>query len=640
MVKHKSFPQATRSKHVSDTITAKTAFHPFLPLFASAVLSLDAYRLQIISIETGAVQSEYALDRGAECSCLSWGTEIAVADSHNKKKRKITTPAVSSEKALLAIGLASGDILLYSPTIADVVKTLASAHTSQVTDFLFVEKSTIGWSCGLDGRIVEWDLGQGKQKRKFSGESNNTRYKLAYKSPYLIHASHTIHGYKANLEKPSFTVTGHTSPIHSVIYSGSSSHFLTAAEGDRFVNIYKIDFGCQNIGALVSESDVEKLSGNDTILASLTADGTIELFTTPFNVTDSSKRRKSITRGSTSRITISRPDGQKVLPVDLVFRKDDIYIAWFEGPRTVLEAVRWRDTETKALVEKPIELVRKRVSTYEAKMNGVSNKGYQEAHSTTVAGNNMADMDIDEPEPSMTNGIHNEEKSDDEAEPTLGEKLQALELANPSTNTEVGVQKSIPASSLTVVLTQSLKTRDQALLETCLNHQDTRVVVATVQKMNPALAVELLELLAERMARKPARAGSLGIWVRWVIVAHGSHLITLPHLVKTLATLQSTLSARAATLPRLLELQGRLDIIDAHMELRKEVPGRNDDDDDDPEVEYLEGESEGDMLEEGESEESDEDRDEDDLEVLDDEEAEICEVESGEDEQAEGGDSE
>src|SRR5690606_2148375 len=50
-------------------------------------------------------------------------------------------------------------------------------------------------------------------------------------------------------------------------------------------------------------------------------------------------------------------------------------------------------------------------------------------------------------------------------------------------------------------------------------------------------------------------------------------LVSLPNLVKTLSTLHGTLTTRAAALPRLLALQGRLDMLNAQLELRNSMRG-------------------------------------------------------------------
>ena len=85
------------------------------------------------------------------------------ADKKSKKKRKRANEAGAEESetsVVLALGLSKGSVLLYSPAEAAVVGSLDGGHVGEVTDFRFVDggKGSRGWSCGTDGKVVEWDL--------------------------------------------------------------------------------------------------------------------------------------------------------------------------------------------------------------------------------------------------------------------------------------------------------------------------------------------------------------------------------------------------------------------------------------------------------------------------------------------------
>ena len=94
-----------------------------------------------------------------------------------------------------------------------------------------------------------------------------------------------------------------------------------------------------------------------------------------------------------------------------------------------------------------------------------------------------------------------------------------------------------------------------------------------------------------------------GEWVRWTLVAHGGYLVTLPGLVRTLSGLYATLNTRAGALPRLLALQGRLDMLHSQVALRDEIRGQGEEKD--------EGEDEGVVYVEGETREVDSEVDSD-----------------------------
>ena len=205
-----------------------------------------------------------------------------------------------------------------------------------------------------------------------------------------------------------------------------------------------------------------------------------------------------------------------------------------------------------------------------------------QAQTVVVAGADQADLELpDADDADSDDAATSDDESDDEdapakaEEPTFADRFSALEVsAAPHTSLTTssrGAPKTPSAGALTSVLTQALKTNDTALLESCLSSTSPTTIRNTVRKLPSPLAVTLLERLAERLARKPGRAGSLGEWVRWTLVAHGGYLVTLPNLVRTLSGLYSTLNTRAGALPRLLALQGRLDMLHSQVALREEI---------------------------------------------------------------------
>ncbi|KAI9849003.1 MAG: Small subunit (SSU) processome component [Sclerophora amabilis] len=159
------------------------------------------------------------------------------------------------------------------------------------------------------------------------------------------------------------------------------------------------------------------------------------------------------------------------------------------------------------------------------------------------------------------------------------------------------------AASLGTVLAQALKTSDVDLLESCLHMSDIETVRSTIQRLPSSLASTLLQKLAERLHRRPGRAGNLMIWVQWTLVSHGGHLASQPELMNKLRTLHKVIKERASGLQSLLSLKGKLDMLEAQMQLRKNIKASADagsSDDDEEGVIYVEGpDDEEDSEEEG-----------------------------------------
>lgn len=154
--------------------------------------------------------------------------------------------------------------------------------------------------------------------------------------------------------------------------------------------------------------------------------------------------------------------------------------------------------------------------------------------------------------------------------------------------------------SLGTVLTQSLRTNDVNLLETCLQVKSIPTVRATIERLDSALATSLLKKLAERLHRRPGRAGSLMIWIQWTLVAHGGYMVNKPEVMRQLASLYRVVQERANSLQPLLALKGKLDMLEAQLTLRQRLQARFKarnpiDDENDDRIVYVEGQEESDM---------------------------------------------
>ena len=202
------------------------------------------------------------------------------------------------------------------------------------------------------------------------------------------------------------------------------------------------------------------------------------------------------------------------------------------------------------------------------------------------------------------------EASRDIAEPSFGELLranapepvdvQAAFAAPPQQVVAPSGERglNLPSGmSLGTVLTQSLRTNDMDLLETCFHIKDFPIVRATIERLDSSLATVLLQRLAERLHSRPGRAGGLMVWIQWTLVAHGGYLASQPELMKKLAALHQVVQDRANSLQSLLALKGKLDMLEAQMNLRKNMQARPKalhglHEDDEEAVIYVEGQEE------------------------------------------------
>ena len=226
--------------------------------------------------------------------------------------------------------------------------------------------------------------------------------------------------------------------------------------------------------------------------------------------------------------------------------------------------------------------------------NDAEEEELSDKHSEPVSKNSTpSDEDItmkyaDSASDASVGALDKPEPSEEANEPTFGEMIRAkaaeaidvqgnLPSKNQTSLATVGDQTlSLPSGlSLGTILTQSLRTNDVNLLETCFHAKDLATVRATIERIDSSLAMILLERLAERLHSRPGRAGSLMVWIQWTIVAHGGYLASQPDFMKKLSSLYRVVSERANSLHSLLALKGKLDMLEAQLNLRKAMQGRS-----------------------------------------------------------------
>ncbi|KAL5343729.1 Dip2/Utp12 family-domain-containing protein [Aspergillus crustosus] len=203
-----------------------------------------------------------------------------------------------------------------------------------------------------------------------------------------------------------------------------------------------------------------------------------------------------------------------------------------------------------------------------------------------------------------------EEDEDDEGEtvePTFGELMRAHAAEEIDVEAELDddvhtrslipgkpittVQQIPSGVSLATVLSQSLKTNDNDMLEACFHTGDAGTIRTTIQRLDSPLAATLLQRLAERLSARPGRYGHLLVWVQWTCIAHGGALAGHKDLLKQMTTLFKVMDQRSSTLSSLLLLKGKLDMLDAQLGLRQSLRENADhfESDDEENVIYVEG---------------------------------------------------
>ncbi|KAL2001486.1 hypothetical protein VTN02DRAFT_1687 [Thermoascus thermophilus] len=683
------------------TSVLRAAFSPSeyqLALFASVIQGLDAQHIRIHDTNTGRLVCKHAVAPKESITSLDWGYYHGdkPREQQSKKKRKRSSgvngavDGLDNGDVVVAFGTSSSEIRMYSPSEDKIVGTLSGGHDRGIKDFKFTAKrpGLEGWSIGGDNKLVQWDLRTGQSIRTIHLPASSAVSALSRpipSNPPVICASQTP--YIIDVEKagdPPVSFSAMRNPIHTIIPSSTDNSLLSgqflASDTDRYINVF--DAQKQKLVMnLVAEkevtslsfypgTDAQKLAGDESlalekqVLAAVTDDGTIELFTRPFVQNESKSstslkaKVKQLTRRADASIKVVRPDKSRSLVpvVTTSFQGPYLVIAWAEGGVNVIfERVRWQGEDSDELAFRGTkEVVRTNSASVlgSATVNGVqeaSKSHVDESKAVVEEGQLVEDIEMDDSRQDVVSISSDEEGDEDEeardakksgekqreadkdvemqdagdseaeqedeeaGEPSFGELVRANASEQPidveaELDDEAGRGALLPSKSnagalqipsgvsLSTVLTQALKTNDSAMLESCFHTGDLSIVRTTIQRLDSSLAATLLQRLAERLSARPGRYGHLLVWVQWTCVAHGGAIAGNPDILKRMSTLFRVMDQRSSSLPSLLLLKGKLDMLDAQLGLRQSIANRNADGDseDDDDVIYVEGQDEED----------------------------------------------
>lgn len=393
----------------------------------------------------------------------------------------------------------------------------------------------------------------------------------------------------------------------------------------------------------------QPVAAEDQILVAVTRDGNVEIFSKPFSIPqavngDMKAQRKLLTRRADASL--------KLVSADPAKKHVPVYAAFFDGPNIILasveggvepvfQKVRWQDEGSGELLFDGVKEVQRaktastlnsatmsgakdmgRTHVNEARtvvVNGMAEPGSQAApmeiesdageeeqsedEQETAKDNDLDAVSADESDEEMLDAGDESVAADEEAgEPSFGDLLAArhpetisiMDALPTDKNALVQLPESrgamLPSGmSLGTVLTQSLRTNDQSLLETCLHVTDEKIIQNTILRLDSSLAANLLTKLAERLADRPGRYGHLLTWVQSAMIAHGGAIASQAGVASKLRTLYQVLNERSKILPSILLLRGKLDMMAAQQNFRAQATAHRRGTEDAPGTIYIEG---------------------------------------------------
>lgn len=128
---------------------------------------------------------------------------------------------------------------------------------------------------------------------------------------------------------------------------------------------------------------------------------------------------------------------------------------------------------------------------------------------------------------------------------------------------------------LSSLLTKS-QINDEKIIELCSSNNDESMIKETIQHFatsntSSTLTNNLFNVISKKIAESPSKKTSLSIWLKWVLVVQGGFISKQPEQYENLKALQGGLNDSMKLIPRLLALQGRLQLLKSQADLRSKM---------------------------------------------------------------------
>ncbi|CAG8603059.1 24388_t:CDS:2 [Gigaspora rosea] len=593
---------------------------PAAEFFALVTQSVDRHRLRVFDTHTGTVNNDFSSDKEDKFTCLSWGKIYdgvlnGKVDTPPPKKRKKLSSQIQQFNKVIALGLQNGSIAIYSIAHGGIIKTLSGSHKLPINNFIFSKNGKKAYSCAEDAYIVEWDFEKGDMISKWKVDSQTTKYiiTLSHDETKLLSAGHTIKLWDLRLKQVLKSFTGHVSIITNIMFSVSDDICVSTAEHDRFINIWQCKGNePQGVGfsALTLDEDTKGLSISkfNAILA-ISETGIINIFrdvNSHSPVQLNKKKKRFTTQTPDCVIKVLNENDNTVIPILSACFLDEneneesgfIMIARGSTVKPIFEKVRFIDEENGeflpnvTLIRHPSTGFLVDESNLAAKNLAATQKPYDESKATMLSSSNYEipkpPAEIDKPtRNSLTQNSSTQNSSTQNSltqnsltqnssnqEETLETRLKELDLMsveseNSQKSSHAPKFKTLQGNSMQQMLVQALHSNDDHLFNLVLEQTNPDIVSNTVRKLPTKYIIPFLEKVITRFYEKPKSVMNMLQWIKAATLIHMTYLMTVPDLTNKLSDFYQALDSRSAVFQKLLNFQGRLDLIMQQIAMRK-----------------------------------------------------------------------
>ncbi|XP_067007898.2 WD repeat-containing protein 43 [Anabrus simplex] len=510
-------------------------------------------KLKIWETGTGILKQEYTpnLHLTSPCTCLTWMRISRTASP--KKKRKLKT---EEDMDVIALGTASGNILLYSVATGSILTQLEDSQSSTV-DHLTWSRGCNLFSCG-NGHIVEWSVGDKNIRSKWKAGSEGVTCVLVLPDgKTLLSASRTICWWNLENKEMIKKFIGHASDIVSLTFVSSSSttadnYVVSAARGDRYLSAWSLN------PSNASKSQVASFAMDDvatsvcvcaggeaepTLLTAVTNTGHLHVYRHQLNGRCQKPLKPKVT------IQVASDTGQnketvKPIPilgghlcdcnVALLAYGNQVFLAFeriaLDYQEKIMCIVRQDPRKMSVSKEEAVSKVR-------IPETGDSVEYVTPAVVAATPAKRIRKLKSDVP---------------------MEERLANLALDKPEPQPK-GPPK---AGNMSQLLIQGLHSKDKRILQSVLFQRDMSVIKKTVGRLPVQVILPLVQELVTLIVESKVHVSQVAaLWLKAVLTAHASQLLANPEVASTVSPILGLIESRLSVLIPLSRLRGRLDLL-------------------------------------------------------------------------------
>uniref|UniRef100_A0A8C4R9F0 WD repeat domain 43 n=1 Tax=Eptatretus burgeri TaxID=7764 RepID=A0A8C4R9F0_EPTBU len=510
------------------------AFSPGVaPYFA--VASADG-RLNVWESSSGSLHQEFVPSShlSAMCTCVAWAPIRNGSETPRRKKRKSETVERMVERTaelnLLALGTATGVVMLYSVVRGKLHCKLDGGHTAQVNCIRWHQEAASLFSCSADKFIVEWNVIDAVVKSKWKGDKSCvTALCISPDGHSLLSAGRSIKLWDIASKSLLQTFTGHATAVTMLAFAThappssetsdgiSGLYFTSCAEDDRFVNVWHVQSGKQDISAalMLALPDVplsldlvrpEKQNGMLKV-GVICKDGRLLLFQHTLN----GKCKKPLTPDCILQIaTESGGEASPMALLSVVFCAEPscLFLAYGSPMHPVLERVKAdmsephiclvRDDPLLSNIQMKIAVTKMKTPLVkDSKVLVPGLPGHTRRSGSMGKQKSQRGWKRKGMEDNV--GVSGQEQS-------LEARLSSLEMCEPSPSK----QDTTELTDFNVLLSQALESNDPSLLNKVLQMKQDSLVYSTVTHLPIQMVLPLIQVVTKRLQAHPRRC-SIGL---------------------------------------------------------------------------------------------------------------------------------